>query len=510
MPREGVLVHSIYERLNRDQMERIHGASMEILRHPGIICYNRDAADVFSSHGAKVTTDPAARCWQVSIPEALVLSVLNTTPKVVRLGARREENSLILDGGEPRVYFSSGSETNVWLDMRVETFVNKADHSIELELATFHQRRGMLADLCAAARLGEHLDNLDGFIRPVNIQDEDITEENKDVNKFFACLNNMTKHVMAGLTSLDRLDEVIRMAEIITDGEEELRRNPIISFITCVFKSPLQMVDDTTQKCIEVVRRGMPLVISASPQGGSTAPIKEDGMVAQINAEILCGIALSQLINPGTPVIYGSVPTRAGLDDLADSYGVPEFNHYNVDCVQMARFYGLPCYSTAGVADVKVPGIQATVEKLFSHIVIALSGAQYIHYAFGLLDKTATFCPVQAVLDDAHIGMVKSLLCAPKVDEAEVAASLEQIRKVMATPQKFFVRYIRPKLRSGEVTLPYPFEGDKAKDEVLLQAHKRVQELLQRPVEHIPPQTNEMIFREVPGILHRLNVYHEG
>ena len=510
MPREGVLVHRIYERLNRNQMERIHGASMEILRHPGIICYNREAADIFSGYGAEVTADPSARCWQVCIPEALVLRALETTPKVVKLGARREENSLILDGSEPRVYFASGSETNVWLDMRVETFVSKADHGVEVELATFHPRRGMLADLCTAARLGEHLDNLDGFIRPVNIQDEDITEENKDVNKFFACLNNMTKHVMAGLTSLNRLDEVIRMAEIIAGGEEELRRNPIISFITCVFKSPLQLVNDTTQKCIEIVRRGMPLVISASPQGGSTAPIKEDGMVAQINAEILCGIALSQLINPGAPVIYGSVPTRAGLDDLADSYGVPEFNHYNVDCVQMARFYGLPCYSTAGVADVKVPGIQATVEKLFSHIVIALSGAQYIHYAFGLLDKTATFCPVQAVLDDAHIGWVKSLLRAPKVDESEVSTSLEQIRQVMATSQKLFVRYIRPKLRSGEVTLPYAFEGDKTRDEVFIRAHERMQELLQRPVEHIPPEISERIFREVPGILPRLNIYREG
>jgi trimethylamine--corrinoid protein Co-methyltransferase len=269
-------------------------------------------------------------------------------------------------------------------------------------------------------------------------------------------------------------------------------------------------VDDTTQKCIEIVRRGMPLVISASPQGGSTAPIKEDGMVAQINAEILCGIALSQLVSPGAPVIYGSVPTRAGLDDLADSYGVPEFNQYNIDCVQMARFYGLPCYSTAGVADVKVPGIQATVEKLFSHIVVALSGAQYIHYAFGLLDKTATFCPVQAVLDDAHIGMVKSLLRAPRVDEAEVTASLEQIRRVMATPQKLFVRYIRPKLRSGEVTLPYPFEGDRTKDEVLLRAHGRMQDLLQRPVEHISAEISERIFREVPGLLPRLNIYREG
>jgi len=510
MPREGVLVHRIYERLDRDQIESIHCASIEILRHPGIMCYNREAADIFSSHGAKVISEPSAGHWQLSIPEALVLSALKTTPKVVKLGARREENSLILDGSEPRVYFASGSETNVWLDMQVETFVSKTDHSVEVELATFHPRRGMLADLCAAARLGEHLDNLDGFIRPVNIQDEDITEENKDVNKFFACLNNMTKHVMAGLTSLDKLDEVIRLAEIIAGGEEELRRNPIISFITCVFKSPLQLVDDTTQKCIEIVRRGMPLVISASPQGGSTAPIKEDGMVAQINAEILAGMALSQLVKPGSPVIYGSVPTRAGLEDLADSYGVPEFNQYNVDCVQMARFYGLPCYSTAGVADVKVPGIQATVEKLFSDIVIALSGAQYIHYAFGLLDKTATFCPVQAVLDDAHIGWVKSMLRAPKVDEAEVATSLEQIRQVMTTPQKLFVRYIRPKMRSGEVTLPYPFEGDKARDEVLLRANERLQELLLRPVEHISPEITDRVFREVPGILPRLNSYREG
>jgi trimethylamine--corrinoid protein Co-methyltransferase len=320
----------------------------------------------------------------------------------------------------------------------------------------------------------------------------------------------MTKHIMAGLTSLDKLDSVIRMAEIIAGGEEELKSNPIISFITCVFKSPLQLVDDTTQKYIEMVKRGMPVVVSSSPQGGSTAPIKEDGMVAQINAEILGGIALSQLLNPGAPVIYGSVPTRAGLDDLADSYGYPEFNQYNVDCVQMARFYGLPCYSTAGVADVKVPGIQSTVERLFSQIVIALSGAQYIHYAFGLLDKTATFCPVQAVLDDAHIGMVKSLLRAPKVDEAELATSLEQIQQVMATSQKLFVRYIRPKLRAGEVTLPYPFEGEKTKDEVLLRAHQKMQELLQRPVEHISPEISERIFREIPGILPRLNFYREG
>lgn len=507
--RKGILVHNRYERLNQEQTERIHGASIEVLRNPGILCYNQEAADIFSSYGAQVNAEPSAKYWQVSLPEALVLQALETAPKVVTLGARREENSLTLDGNEPRTYFASGSETNIWLDTKVETFVNKADHNLEIELATFHPRRGMLTDLCTAARLGEHLDNLDGFIRPVNIQDADITEENKDVNKFFACLNNITKHVMAGLTDIGQLDAVIWMAEIIAGGEEQLRRNPIISFITCVFKSPLQMVDDSAQKCIEIVKKGLPVVISSSPQGGSTAPIKEDGMVAQINAEILAAITLSQLVKPGAPVVYGSVPTRAGLEDLADTYGVPEFNHYNVDCAQMARYYRLPGYSAAGVADVKVPGIQATMEKLFSHIVVALGGAQYIHYAFGLLDKTNTFCPVQAVLDDVHIGMVKSILQSPRADEAELATSLDQIRRVMLTPEKLFVRYIRPKLRAGELTLPYPFESSKERDEVLVRAYQKLQEIQNRPVEPIPQDITRLIFNEVPGILPRLNT-HEG
>ena len=73
-------------------------------------------------------------------------------------------------------------------------------------------RRGTVEDLCNSARVSEHLDTLDGFIRNVNIQDGDITEENKDVNKVFASLNNTTKHVMVGLTNIHQLDNVVNMA----------------------------------------------------------------------------------------------------------------------------------------------------------------------------------------------------------------------------------------------------------------------------------------------------------
>jgi len=508
MAREGVLVEP-YQRLNLEQVERIHRASLAILTDPGVLCFNRNAAEVFGDSGAEVMPieQEGAPQWLLKIPEKVISEALQTAPKVVKLGARDENNCLILDGNEPRVRFASGSEANNWLDVNVETFVSKREPDYEVDFPVFWIEKGTVDRLAKAAQLCEHLDSWDSFLRTVNIQDDDINDDNKDVNKFFAALNNTTKHVMSGLTQLSQIDNVVRMAQIIAGGEEKFRENPIISFITCLVKSPLQLVNDTTQTAIEVAKRGIPLVVSSSPHGGSTAPIREEGMVAQINAEIMVGIALTQLVNKGTPVLYGSVPGRASMDDLTDSYGVPEFNQYNIDCVQMARYYGLPCYSTAGISDVKVPGIQATVERLFSHILVTLAGPQYIHYAFGLLERTNTFCPVQAVLDDTHIGMVKRFVKQPAVTDDRVSECLEQVRRVMGTSHKLYVRFVRSALRSGEISPPYPFEGKDMVDETLLRARERMEEIMSLPPRHIDRATIDKVFQQVPNLLTRLRDY---
>jgi len=505
MARHGILVEP-YERLKLEQVERIHRASLSILTDPGIMCFNRDAAEIFGDHGAEVLPieQGGAACWLLKIPEKTISAAVQEAPSVVKLGARDENNCLILDGREPRVRFASGSEANNWLDVNVETFTSKRDSGIEVDFPIFRVEKGTVDRLARAARLCEHLDSWDSFLRTVNIQDNDITDDNKDVNKFFVSLNNTTKHVMSGLTELSQLNNVVRMAQVIAGGESKLRENPIISFITCVVKSPLQLVDDTTQKAIEVAKRGIPLVISSSPQGGSTAPIREDGMVAQINAEILVGIALSQLVNKGTPVLYGSVPVRADMVNLYDSYGAPEFSQYNIDCVQMARYYGLPCYSTGGISDVKVPGIQASVERLFSHILVTLAGPQYIHYAFGLLERTNTFCPVQAVLDDAHIDMVKRFVRQPTVTGDRISESLEQIKKVMGTSHKLYVRFVRSALRSGEIAPPYLFESKDMADETLFRARERMEEILSLSPPHIAGEIVDKVFQDVPGLLTRL------
>jgi len=500
--RQGVLVKP-YERLDQDQVKLLDQASLKILSDPGIWCYNERAAKLFKDHGAQVheESDSGAKCWRVSFPGGLIKEAIAKAPSRLVLGARKPENRLLIDAEIPRAYFGSGSEANIWLDAKMEEFVSEKNSSVKVKVPRYTKRRGSTALLSRAAKLCERLEHLDFFIRPLNIQDPEITSDNHDVNKFFASLNNITKHVQAGLTDLARFNDVVKIAEIIAGGKKALRDNPVISFIACVFKSPLQIVDDTAEKVFAIVEAGLPLVISSSPQGGSSAPIQESGMVAQINAEILAGITLTQLIREGAPVLYGSVPVRARLDDLHDLYGCPEFNQYNIDCVQLARYYKIPCYSSAGVGDANVPGMQAMFEKLFTHLYMAMSGAHYIHYAFGLLDRTNCFCPLQAVLDNEQIGKIKHCLREPKVNPKEIDYTLNMVKKVMASSHRLFARHARKAMHSGDVSDPYRFETRDMEDKVIENAIEHMAQLEAEPALHLDSDIVDRIYNEVPGLL---------
>ncbi len=482
--REGVLVRP-HCRLSETQIELIDSVSRDLLEDPGLLCYSAEAAEVYRSAGALV--EDAGDCARVRILTPLLDKALSTAPSTVVLGAREPSNRLVLDAHEPRVRFGSGSETNIWLDVAFEASRPKLTR-----LAGSVERLGNSAHLC------ENLEHLDFFIRNVNIQDEGIVEANKDVNQFFTSFSNISKHVQAGLTTLEALDDVMRLGHMVAGGEGAFRENPVLSFITCVIKSPLQMVSDTAAKLIEISKRRVPVVISSCPMGGATGPFDEFGMVAQINAELLAGVALNQLVAPGAPVLYGAVPVRTRLDNLNDMYAAPEFVHYNLDCAQMARHYRLPCYSTAGVADASAPGIQATVEKMLTLLSVPASGAQYVHYAFGLLERTNVFCPEQAILDNAQIDLVKRTLEDATISDGRREEVASLVREVMASSHKTYM-YNLPLPSRDPVYSRYPMEDAEAG--ALAAAHRRYREILQQPRNRMPVELRNDIVRHIPGIL---------
>ena len=482
--REGVLV-TPRERLSEDQLGLIDGMSRELLEDPGLLSYNAETVELFRAAGAKI--EDGGPCPRIRIPGSLIDRALRSAPSTVVLGARDPANRLVLDASEPRVRFGSGAETNIWLDVAFDGATPR-----------FTSQPGSVSRLARSAHLCEHLEHLDFFIRNVNLQDADITAANKDINQFFTSLGNMTKHVQGGLTALEALDDIVKLGHMIAGGPDAFAREPVLSMIACVIKSPLQVVDDTAAKLIAIARQGVPLVVSSCPMGGATGPFDEFGMVAMVNAELLAGVALHQLASPGAPVLYGAVPVRTRLDNLNDMYAAAEAMHYYLDCTQLARRYGLPCYTTAGVADAALPGIQATAEKMFAYATVPQAGAQYVHYAFGLLERTNVFCPEQAVLDDAHIGLVKQTMADPQIGEEGREGVLELVREVMASSHKTFM-YNLPLPSRDKVYARFPLED--AEGGALLAAHRRFAEIEAMPRKMLPEDVRRDAARQFPQLL---------
>jgi trimethylamine--corrinoid protein Co-methyltransferase len=132
---------------------------------------------------------------------------------------------------------------------------------------------------------------------------------------------------------------------------------------------------------------------------------------------------------------------------------------------------------------------------------MALSGAQYIHYSFGLLDRTNTFSPLQAVLDDEQIGKVKHCLVPSKIDEARTEEALKMVRKVMSSANRLYARHARKAIKAGEVSTPFRFEGKGHKDRVIERALERMAELEARPAKLLDAAVVDTIFTEIKGLL---------
>ncbi len=488
------------ERLTQTQVKSIHDASVKLLAETGIKCAGEKAAGVYRNAGCSVSeiNDGKQKLWQILFPEELLKKALNSVPSKVVLGARDPQNTLCLDAHVPAVYFGTGSESNIYLRSKIEEF-STADGRNTLQYPVYEEEQGSIAALCESARLIDHLEHADFFIRNINIQDEAINLKNKDVNVFFNSFVNTGKHVQGGLVDPEALPAVISLAKIIAGEQPHLP----LSFIVCPIRSPLFMVDDSSEKVILIAREKIPMVISSSPQGGVTAPIQEEGIIMQINAEILAGVALAQFASPGAPVLYGSVPTRAQLDTLQDCYGTAEFIHYAAGCAQMARFYGIPCYSSAGVGDVKRPGIQAMAEKVYSYKGVAAAGAHYIHYSFGLLDGTNIFSPLQAVLDNASIALVKDILRVPDYEDAQIEAAIGEITKA-AKGSGMFTRGVRKQARRGVVSNTYEFVTDGEEDQVFTQAQAKLDACLADDANTLPEEVIGRVYKEIPGLLNNV------
>ncbi|MGD2105167.1 MAG: trimethylamine methyltransferase family protein [Anaerolineae bacterium] len=395
-PRKG-FTGGQYKPLTGGQVRRVHEASLDVLERTGVRVDQPTALDLFEKAGADVREN------RVRIPRALVEDAIDKAPSRVVLGSRESRHDLILE--DARVHIGTGGAA-----LKV------------LDLDSGEIRSAVLEDVGKMARIVDALDNIHFYLIP--IYPTDLPEDRVEISKYYASLANTTKHVQAGVYTLKGIRDVVAMCERIAGGPEALRERPLVSFITSWMVSPLKFATDVTSLLVEVCRQEMPVVLSAAPMAGSTSPVTLAGTLVQLNAEQLSGLTLTQLVNPGTPVIMGPIPATADMRSGKYLGGSVELGIGNAAITQLAHFYEVPIYNSAGMTDAKAPDIQAGIEKAQSTIQVALAGANFIHHAAGMLEDMSTIAYEQFVIDNEMLGMAMRAVRGIEVSDETLATDV--------------------------------------------------------------------------------------
>lgn len=373
---------------------KIHNGALHLLEEVGVQVKHAGALALYKQGGAVLGAEEN----RARIPFKMVEKALSTSPSEILLAGRDEANDLLLAG--QNVYAGTGgAELNV------------------IDLETKKVRQSTLKDVAEIARLVDALEYIDYYIRPVVAQD--IPHEVLDINKYYASLANTTKHVMGNVYFPEKVREVVEMASIIAGGPQALQKRPIISFITSWMLSPLALNAEVTEILIKIAEQGMPVALSSVAIMGLTSPVTMAGNLMLTHAEQLSGIVLCQLVNPGTPVLYGGCPGVADMRTMSFCPGSIERQILNAAVSQLSQHIKIPNYNLAGVTDAKIPDAQAGYEKAFGLCMTALTGSNYIHHAAGRVQNGVAY--EQYVIDNEIIGMAKRAARGIRVDEETLA-----------------------------------------------------------------------------------------
>jgi len=455
------LVGGQYQPLTREQIERIHQASLTVLERTGVHTENEEALALYRWGGAKIDGS------RVYISASMVEKALESAPSKVLLAGRAPEQDVVLEG--KRVYAGTGGSPTMVLDPGADTV-----------------RPATLRDLIDFARLADALEHNDFIVIP--LYPTDAPEKDVPINRFYTCLTNNTKHIMGGVGSVKGAREVIEMGTLIAGSLEALRERPFISAITSWMVSPLHLDTGVTDILIEWCRHGLPVALSSAPMAGSTSPVTLAGTLTQLNAEQLSGIVLTQLVRPDAPVLAGYIPGVADMRTGGYLGGAIEFGIMQAAAAQLAHFYQVPIYCSGGMTDAKLPDAQAGYEKMATFLLAAMGGCNYIHHAIGMVTNMNSASLEQAVVDDEIVGMAMRVLRG--IEVTEDAMALDAIHRVgpgghyLVDPHTIqFMRseFFYPQVADRQNRAVWEERGKK---DTRARAIARVEKLLQ---EHKPP-----------------------
>jgi trimethylamine--corrinoid protein Co-methyltransferase len=380
--------------LSDAQLEQIHNASLEILSRTGVRVCDGQAIELLRDAGCSVSDGDVVR-----FPAAVVEEAVEDAPSEVVVHHRSGESQLVLEG--QRAYFGTGSDLPNTLD-----------------LESGERRLSLLSDVADTARLADSLPNLD-FVMSMALP-SDVTRATSDRYSFLTMVANTSKPIVFTAWDETGLADIIAMAEAVAGGAEALVKRPfLVAYLEPT--SPLQHSETALRKMLMMADKGLPFVYAPGPVEGATAPVTPAGSLALANAEVLSGLTIAQLRNPGAPVVYGSGSGPLDMRTTVATYMSPEFMLHCKGIAELGHHrYKLPVWGFAGCSDSKRADMQAGVDSAMWILWTALCGANLVH-DIGYVESGLTCSYEMIVVCDEVIGFARHLLGGMEISPETLA-----------------------------------------------------------------------------------------
>ena len=389
-----------FEILNEEALEIIEYNADTVLEEIGVnFPDNPEALALWRAAGADVSGE------RVRIPRGLARELCKTAPSEFTQHARNPERNVVI-----------GGRNLVLAPVYGPPFVRDAVGG---------RRYATMADFNKFVKLGymsKWLHHSGGTV----CEPTDVPVNKRHLDMLYAHMTLSDKPFMGSVTEPSRAQDSVDMCGVLF-GEEFVQQNTVMTSLINI-NSPMTF-DDVMMGALKVfAENNQASIISPFIVGGAMAPVSVAGTLTQVLAEVMAGIAYSQLIRKGAPVIFGAFVTSIDMNSGAPTFGTPEASHITYGAGQLARRMKLPFRSAGSFCGSKLPDAQAAYETANSLNMGLLAGVNFMLHSCGWLEGGLVSSFEKFVMDADQLGTLHHLAQGVQIDEN--AQAMDAIREV--------------------------------------------------------------------------------
>jgi trimethylamine--corrinoid protein Co-methyltransferase len=388
----------------------------EVLDEEGLALIEKNADTVLEEIGIEFRDDAEAlKLWKdagadirgerVRFPKGLPRSILETAPSTFTQHARNPARSVEI-----------GGKGTVFAPVYGPPFVRDLEGN--RRYATIEDFRNFVK----LAYMAPSIHHSGGTVcEPV-----DVPVNKRHLDMIYAHIRYSDKPFMGSVTAPERAEDSVEMCKIVF-GEEFVQNNTVLTSLINA-NSPM-VFDETMLGALKVyARNNQACIVTPFILAGAMSPVTVIGTLTQVLAEVLAGAALTQLIRPGAPVLFGTFASSISMQSGAPTFGTPEPSLVSYGAAQLARRLGLPFRTGGSLCASKVPDAQAAYESANTLNSTMLAGTNFVLHAAGWLEGGLSSCYEKFMMDVDQLGMQQKF--CEGVDLSENGQAMDAIREV--------------------------------------------------------------------------------